>query len=519
MASSRASTAASTRTAAPAQHERPDRQHVRLLHGEPGRLHRRLVGSGLHEQQQPHRRPAERLPGREHQCGLRGAPAATGIGRRRLHPERSDRRTVSCRSRWSTSRWPGSSTRSSASACSAATRSPTAVLHQPGRRRRRSHRHSATLPRRRRRPARHEVRRRRDRREVLGGGRDAAEERRQRASAHGLRPRRRHPRHRVEREPHGRRPDQRGLDRLHRPRRGQPAGAAQAVQRQPERVHVRPGQRPDGTPIPCSVLSTTRTRRRPAGCTCRSTAAPPTQGHACDRPHAPSTGNRSRRSHTTVVELPLRPTHTYTFAIRRPARRQQDAQLPAERRFYVPPSNTYRWDAAAQRAERERHVRLRQQREPGDAVAPVNGAQRNLNAVTANVYGATVPGNADERRLHRQALLTHQATGSTGHDGDDLRGRSRRSAGTRYRAISLDAAPHATGDPRTRPVASFRFAFSRVAGDQADAAAAAVGKSKALVFVNTGSGTSTQRRLAGRARRTTATRSRRSPRCRRRTST
>ena len=36
---------------------------------------------------------------------------------------------------------------------------------------------------------------------------------------------------------------------------------------------------------------------------------------------------------------------------------------------------------------------------------------------------------------------------------------------------------------------SFRFAYSRTNGDIADAAAAAVGKSKALVFVNTGSGT------------------------------
>jgi beta-glucosidase len=39
--------------------------------------------------------------------------------------------------------------------------------------------------------------------------------------------------------------------------------------------------------------------------------------------------------------------------------------------------------------------------------------------------------------------------------------------------------------------ASFRFAYSRAAGDIADAAAAAAGKAKAIVFVNTGTGTST----------------------------
>ena len=44
---------------------------------------------------------------------------------------------------------------------------------------------------------------------------------------------RRHPRHRREREPHGRRPDERGVDRLHRPRRDQPAAAAESVQRHP----------------------------------------------------------------------------------------------------------------------------------------------------------------------------------------------------------------------------------------------------------------------------------------------
>ena len=93
---------------------------------------------------------------------------------------------------------------------------PTASCTNPGGVGARPLRHRAAAARRRR-PARDEVRRRGDRREVLRGGRDPAQERRQRAAAHGRRSRRRHPRHRVEREPHRRRPDERGVDGLHRP--------------------------------------------------------------------------------------------------------------------------------------------------------------------------------------------------------------------------------------------------------------------------------------------------------------
>ena len=116
-----------------------------------------------------------------------------------------------------------------------------------------------------------------------------------------------------------------------------------------------------------------------------------------------------------------------------------------------------------------------------NAASPATGAPvTHTRANAPNVYGATDARDADERRLHPGAA-----------DEPGVLDRARRprrapcspTVGWHAVRITLDASAIAT------PV-SFRFAFSRVAGDQADAAAAAAGKSKALVFVNTGSGTS-----------------------------
>ena len=101
---------------------RPDRQHVRVLHRQPGRLHGRPVGPGLHERLEPRRRSAERLPGRQRRGRLPGArPPRPAAGGCTLNAAVVERRPAALGA--STSRWPGSSTRSSASGCSAATRS------------------------------------------------------------------------------------------------------------------------------------------------------------------------------------------------------------------------------------------------------------------------------------------------------------------------------------------------------------------------------------------------------------
>ena len=152
---------------------------------------------------------------------------------------------------------------------------------------------------------------------------------------------------------------------------------------------------------------------------------------------------------------------------------------------YVPTADTYTLGAAVQLdgAERERHVRLRQQREPGDRRARDAHAGQRPDDLRRD--GA---GHADERRLHRGAadepgLLDR-------HHGDDLRRPARRSAGTRSRSRSTRARS------RRRSASGSRTRASN--GDIADAAAAAVGKSKAIVFVNTGSGVSSSAAVAGR---------------------
>ena len=144
---------------------------------------------------EPHRRPAERLPGRQRRRRLRSAHERDGC--RRLHAERGvvERRPAARRSfNQSLARILYQEQRFGLLGCDP---TPAAACTNPGGIGGRPHRHRAAAARRRlRRQARHEERRRRDRREVLRGGRDAAQERRQRAAADGGRPRRRHPRHR-----------------------------------------------------------------------------------------------------------------------------------------------------------------------------------------------------------------------------------------------------------------------------------------------------------------------------------
>src|SRR5262249_28741672 len=139
-----------------------------------------------------------------------------------------------------------------------------------------------------------------------------------------------------------------------------------------------------------------------------------------------------------------------------------------------------------------------------------NGAQRNLNATTANVYGATVPSNPTTAGALDQGLISRTcATGTTVAETGTTNctaTESNLTGGTFYpisisvndatNCVSTPAAAAAGANPAVAAVpadcgpASFRLAYTRAAGDIADAAAAAAGKSKAIVFVNTGSGAS-----------------------------
>ncbi len=126
---------------------------------------------------------------------------------------------------------------------------------------------------------------------------------------------------------------------------------------------------------------------------------------------------------------------------------------------YVPTTDTYTFRFAQTAAVPN-----------GNVTFALDGTTRTLsNAET--VYGNTVPGTPTNAG-YTEALLTNRrfVAGSL-------------SGGT-YHSVTITF-NNSTADP-----ASFRFGYSRTDGDIADAAAAAVGKSKALVFVNTGTGAS-----------------------------
>lgn len=114
-----------------------------------------------------------------------------------------------------------------------------------------------------------------------------------------------------------------------------------------------------------------------------------------------------------------------------------------------------------------------------DVTFSLDGAAQKL-AVAADVYGtgvtgahsAALPGSPTDTG-YTEAGLTNMATTASSLTG-----------GT-YHQVTI------TFDNATSGPASFRFAYSRVAGDIADAAAAAAGKSLAVVFLNDNGATTT----------------------------
>src|SRR5215472_13033592 len=126
---------------------------------------------------------------------------------------------------------------------------------------------------------------------------------------------------------------------------------------------------------------------------------------------------------------------------------------------YVPADDTYTFDIQQSAAVANANVTL-----------TFDGVQRTL-ANAANIYGATTPGSPTNAGYTESGLTNRQYSAGT------LTGGS-------YHAVTLTFNNDTTGP------ASLRFAFSRTNGDIADAATAAAGKSKAVVFVNTGTGVS-----------------------------
>jgi beta-glucosidase len=128
----------------------------------------------------------------------------------------------------------------------------------------------------------------------------------------------------------------------------------------------------------------------------------------------------------------------------------------------------------------------------------LDGAPTNTLIDAENVYGATVPGTPTNVG-YTEALLNNQKcaldTDRQGGGGFCFPGQvcppptpypnscSSSLTGGTYHQVKI------TFNNNSGAPASFRFAYSRTNGDIADAAAAAVGKSKVIVFVNDGVGT------------------------------
>ena len=124
---------------------------------------------------------------------------------------------------------------------------------------------------------------------------------------------------------------------------------------------------------------------------------------------------------------------------------------------YVPATDTYTFDFQQSSAVPNANVTF-----------TFDGTPQTL-ATASNVYGSTVPGSPTNAGYTEGLLVNRQfATGSL--------------PGGSYHPVTI------TFNNTTSGPASFRFAYSRTNGDITDAAAAAVGKKLALVFVNDGVG-------------------------------
>jgi beta-glucosidase len=124
---------------------------------------------------------------------------------------------------------------------------------------------------------------------------------------------------------------------------------------------------------------------------------------------------------------------------------------------YVPATDTYTFDFQQSSAVPNANVTF-----------TFDGTPQNLSTAS-NVYGSTVPGSPTNAGYTEALLVNRQfAAGSL--------------PGGSYHPVTI------TFNNTSPGPASFRFAYTRTNGDIADAAAAAVGKKLAVVFVNDGIG-------------------------------
>jgi beta-glucosidase len=135
---------------------------------------------------------------------------------------------------------------------------------------------------------------------------------------------------------------------------------------------------------------------------------------------------------------------------------------------YVPTADAYTFDFQQSASVPNANVTFALGATAGTPSSPATA--RTL-ATAPVIYGATVPGSPTNAGYTEPLLTNRQFSAGTLNGG--------------YYPITITFNNSAGTGP-----ASFRFAFSRTAGDLADAAAAAAAASKAVVFVNTGTGAS-----------------------------
>lgn len=205
-----------------------------------------------------------------------------------------------------------------------------------------------------------------------------------------------------------------------------PLQQLKAFSGKPDAFTYVPAGDPTGQPVPSSALSTSSASR--TGSLARTAG-----------PGSPSTD--SAIDFTTVSGHGQLAPGSYTWS----------------GYVYVPATDTYTFDFQQSSAVPNANVTF-----------TFDGTPQNLSTAS-NVYGSTVPGSPTNAGYTEGLLVNRQfAAGS-------LQGGS-------YHPVTI------TFNNTTSGPASFRFAYSRTNGDITDAAAAAVGKKLALVFVNDGVG-------------------------------
>jgi beta-glucosidase len=271
-----------------------------------------------------------------------------------------------------------------------------------------------------------------------------------------------------------------------------------------------PANDPTGEPVPNSVLSSDGTSAGLGGLDLSIDGGPPTKDTAgLDRTAVSSAGQLAPgHTYTWTGYLYVPTDDTYTFALQQSPSLPATLNCPQTGQFGTPPATPTRTLCTPFTA-----ANASQTNTPPDAVTfSLDGAQLNLNAVTPNVYGATVPSNPTNAGYTEDALISRTCatgTAATEPGTTNCAAASFTFAGGSFHQIKITV-NDATGCVSTPPAAaagtnpavpavpapctpaSFRFGYSRANGDIADAAAAAAGKSKALVFVNDGVGATSQ---------------------------